>query len=278
MTELTPIKPLHKRGLPALNDPGPVPRLEWLPVESLVINAEYQRKLSDRSVTLIRKLYGSFDWSRLKALSVVSVGDGTYEITDGQHTAISAATRGDIERLPCLVVDGTNRTVADNAGSFVAINSDRVAMTPMAMFWAKVAAEDEDAIDVVTGCKAVGCEVLRTPKAPGYHKAGDTIAIGALMSLAKKGGPIYVRRVMRILKGAGMAPVKGIWVSTLQGMLWPHRKENDLSDELITAALLDTDHDRMVAEARNIRDRSKKPQPALKKVLAQMIEEKCRAI
>lgn len=275
---LTHIKPLSKRGLPDRNDPGELPVLEWVPIDKLVINAEYQRKLSAKSVTLIRRLYSSFDWSRLKALSVTLREDGTYEVMDGQHTAISAMTRGDIDKLPCLVVTEKGRTTADNAATFVAINSDRVAMTPVAMFWAKVAAEDEDAMDVVAGCEAVGCKVLRTQKAPGYHKAGETIAIGSLMALARKGGPIYVRRVMRILKNANMAPIKANYIMAIQTMLWPHRKQNDIDDPIITAALLGLDHDKFVEAARAKRDTYKKPKPALKKVLAGMIEERCRDI
>jgi len=275
---ISPIIPLSTRGLKDRNDLGDKPELIWISLDKLVVNAEYQRKLSKKSITLIRKLYSSFDWSRVKALSVVTREDGLYEITDGQHTAISAATRGDIEALPCLAVKGSGRRMADNAASFVAINQDRVAMTSMAIFWAKHAAEDEDAMDVVTGCTAVGAKVLRTAKAPGYYKPGETIAIGSLMNLASKGGPIYVRRVMRILTNANMAPVKAIYITALQNMLWPHRKQNDIDDPIITAALLGIDHDAFAHEARNMRDTMKKPRPALKKVLSDMIEKRCRDI
>ena len=67
---------------------------------------EYQRELSSKSIRQIRKIAANWDWSAFKAPSVARTDDpDLYEVVDGQHTAIAAATNGNVGFLPCLLMD-----------------------------------------------------------------------------------------------------------------------------------------------------------------------------
>ena len=97
------LRPIHPIRLPAgtaLETAGPRPELKYIPIDLLVINSDYQRGLSERSLTIIRKVATRFSWGRIKALSVAPIDGDRYEVIDGQHTAIAALSRGDIKELP----------------------------------------------------------------------------------------------------------------------------------------------------------------------------------
>ncbi len=197
---------------------GDKPDLTWLPLSSLVINDEYQRGLSEKSHRMIRKMVAAFDWGRVKALSVVETGPGVYEVIDGQHTAIAAATHGGIAELPCLITRG--KSVAERAADFVGLNRDRLAMTPMQVFQAELAAQDELSVEVAQGVAAAGGRILKAPPAHGIYRPGDLICVGQLRALAKRGGPAYVKRAVAIGVAADLAPIKGGTLKAIEAIIW----------------------------------------------------------
>ncbi|MBK8199213.1 MAG: hypothetical protein IPK75_12690 [Acidobacteria bacterium] len=194
------------------------PELTWLPLSALVINDEYQRSLSERSHRIIRRMVAGFDWGRVKALSVVETKGGAFEVIDGQHTAIAAATHGGIESLPCLITRG--KTVAECAADFVSLNQDRLAMTPMQVFFAELAAGDEIAAEVQRGVQSAGGRILKGPPALGVYQPGDLICVGQLKMLAKRGGPVYVKRAVAIGVAAGLTPIKGGTLKAIEAIIW----------------------------------------------------------
>lgn len=93
----------------------------------LWVDESYQRGLSDRSMRLIRKIIGEWDWTAFKPPVVVEV-DGKLQVIDGQHTALGALTHGGIEQLPVLIVKADRQELRANA--FVRHNRDRIQVTP----------------------------------------------------------------------------------------------------------------------------------------------------
>ena len=233
------------------------PRMEWLALDTLVINDEYQRSLSEKSVRAIRRMVANFDWARLKALSVVDVGDGKFEVIDGQHTAIAAASHGGIDAVPCLIAP--MRSLQARAGDFVGINRDRVSMTPMQVFWAEVAAEDEIAVEVLRGVELGGGRLLTGPPAFGRYKVGDVIAIGALKSLAKNGGPAWVKRAVSVCVEATLAPISANILKAMMLLLWEGRHAGQITDDQIIAVLRIHGGDAIQDKARTLRHDLKKP-------------------
>jgi len=216
---------------------GQAPVLDWIEIKNLRINPAYQRSAkSPRSVASIRNMVEGWDWSCVKALSVQRAGGFTYEITDGQHTAIAARTLG-IEKLPCLVHESAG--TAAGAVAFLGINRDRVAVSALSLFWASVTAQDEGALDVLTGAERAGARILRSARSPDEYKAGETIAVKRLLSFAATGGPVYVERVLSVGVAAGLAPVDNLWLRAFELLFWGGADfEPRLPDKAIIDAIL----------------------------------------
>ncbi len=215
---LRPVTPLKSDGLTPSVLEGPAPELVWLALDRLVINDAYQRHISEKSVTLIRRMVERFDWGRVKALSVARLEDGRYEVIDGQHTAIAAATHGQIDALPCLVTSG--KSLEARSADFVSLNRDRLSMTPMQVFYAELAAGEELAVDVARGVELAGGRVLRYPPPFAKFAIGDALCVGQLRTLARAGGVAYVKRAVKICVEGRCAPVKAVTLKALQQLLW----------------------------------------------------------
>ncbi|MEO0870963.1 MAG: hypothetical protein AAFY19_03240 [Pseudomonadota bacterium] len=253
------LRQIHPIEMPGVTPAGlqTLPELKWLPIEALVINGAYQRDLSDKSVRSIRRIVGNFDWSRFKALSVLDRGDGTYEVVDGQHSAIAAASHPDISEVPCLV--SQQRADADSAANFVAINRDRVAMTPIALFFAELAAKDEIALEVLQGVESAGGRICRQPPPNGAFKPGDTMAIQTLKSLAKKGGPAWVKRAMSICIQAKVLPVKTQFLKAMELLVWSGEWAGDITDEEIVSVIRIHSANELLRRAQQLRAETRQP-------------------
>jgi hypothetical protein len=46
--------------------PGPAPFLEWIKVDRLVVDTEYQRDIGRRGATNVVQIAEYFDWSRIR--------------------------------------------------------------------------------------------------------------------------------------------------------------------------------------------------------------------
>ena len=165
-----------KRGVRALNlgDLAPAeittaaPTIEWVDPKTLLVDGEYQRHLSEASISLIRRIVAGWDWARFKPPVVARTEEGL-EVIDGQHTATAAATHPAIELIPVIVVEAA--AVADRARAFVGHNRDRLNVTKMQMHFSAVAAGDEDAMTVTQVCDRAGVKILRGPPGGGGVQA-----------------------------------------------------------------------------------------------------------
>jgi hypothetical protein len=177
---------------------SPAPRVAWLPLGALVVDEAYQRALAANGERLIRKLAANWDWRRFKPLSVAVTGDGRYEVIDGQHTAIAAATNGAIEQLPCLILDAA--TLAEKSGAFVGINHDRLTLTQFALFRARVAAGDDlTALAVNEALAATGAHLIETvSRGKVDYPVGTLACVSTLMTVVRRGDQALLERILRI--------------------------------------------------------------------------------
>lgn len=197
--ELRPIEAIREWNKIERNPIPPPPKIAWLALDQLVVDGGYQRSLSNASTTLIRRLVARWDWNCFKPLSVAAVGDGRYEIIDGQHTAIAAATHGAIETLPCLVLDAT--TLAQRSRAFVGINRDRIALTPFALYRARLAAEDEEAVAVYEALHRAGCGLEESLRYDREYPAGTVACVATLLQIVRRGGGAAARAPVGYLQG-----------------------------------------------------------------------------
>lgn len=240
--ELRPIVALEEgpRRL-ARNPIPPPPKIAWLALDQLVIDPEYQRGLSEASRRLIRRLVERWDWNRFKPLSVASCGGGVYEVIDGQHTAIAASTHGAIETLPCLVLDAATR--AERSAAFVGINSDRIALTPFALYRARLAAGELEAVAVSEALSASGAQLLESLRYDVDYPAGSLACVSSLLQIVRRGGAPRLSRLLKIAIAAEITPVpSGILKGLEEALSYP----DGPTDRQLTSALLELGGDTVI--------------------------------
>jgi hypothetical protein len=172
--------------------PTPEPRMVF--PQQLLIEAAYQRDLSSRSMSLIRKIVNGWDWAKFKPPICAEGPTGLYVI-DGQHTAIAAATRG-IRQIPVLVVSA--KAVEERAGAFVSHNRDRLPMSPFQIIHAEAAAGDATARAVLALAEKTGAVIPRSAPPAGRAKPGTILSISDLRQAVSAGDAAVVERVLRI--------------------------------------------------------------------------------
>jgi hypothetical protein len=201
---LRPVGPICIQGVEPGAPPTTEPMIEWMAPSDLLVDGAYQRDLSEKSVKLIRRIVEHWDWRRFKP-PVVAWTEAGFEIIDGQHTAIAAATRPSIARIPVLVVEAAE--LKDRASAFIGHNRDRLAVSAVQMHQAAATAGDEDAMTVNQVCDRAGVRLV-TGHWGGYAwQAGDTIAVAAIKRLIDQRGAQKARMILQALAAAGCAPI-----------------------------------------------------------------------
>lgn len=212
-----PVAPLQ---LAASVKPAPIthstPEVRMVSPADLRIEAAYQRDLSGRSVTLIRKIVTTWDWTKFKPPVCAETPDGLFVI-DGQHTAIAAASHPGIVKIPVLIVQA--KAVETRARAFVSHNRDRLAMSPLQIFHADAAAGDPATRTLLAIAERVGASIPRAAPARGRGKPGQMIAVTDLKATLTAHGEAVVERIMRIAVMAQRAPLTRLETRALRMLL-----------------------------------------------------------
>jgi hypothetical protein len=87
--------------------PGPAPQLQWIAIEFLVVDTDYQREISRRGAINVMQIAEHFDWSKFAPVIVAPVEGGRYAIVDGRHRD----TRRDVRRHSLRASDYHSRHV-----------------------------------------------------------------------------------------------------------------------------------------------------------------------
>lgn len=189
------------------------PIFERMDPRVLLVDGNYQRDLSPKSLALIERIAKGWDWRRFKP-PVVAFAEGGMQIIDGQHTAIAAASRPDIDMIPVMVVDAPELT--DRAKAFIGHNKDRVAVTPMQIHHAAVAAGDAEALAIEGACDEAGVTLVRSPYGSYKYKIGESIAITAIAGLIKVHGVAKTVAFLKVLVAAGLAPIRADHIKAVE--------------------------------------------------------------
>lgn len=215
MSALRRIKPIDLAGLKPIDVGDALPELTWAAPTDLMVDATYQRELSNWSIKLIRKLVETFAWNRLKPPIVVKTGPASLHVIDGQHTAIVAATL-QIPKIPILIVSA--ESVDERARAFVGHNMDRVSVSPFDIFNALLAAGDPDALDVANVCRRANVRV-RKISPQSLVAEGDTAAVGIIRNLVKRRGVMKARMILQALSMAKRAPIAAAEILAAEAIL-----------------------------------------------------------
>lgn len=230
---LRAIQPISIAGVVPADVAPFAPEFRFVAPASLVVDETYQRNLSERSVSLIRRIVAGWDWAAFKPPICVD-DDGALHVIDGQHTAIAAAAHPQIETIPVMVIPPSDRVA--RARAFVAHNANRVQVTPLQIHYAMLAAGDEDALTIAQICERAGARVLKFPPSYGRFKPGDTMAIGALKALLSRRYAAGARRVVQICTEAKMAPISSDALKSVETLLFDPEFCGEIDDpDLVTA-------------------------------------------
>lgn len=126
--------------------------------QELEVDSAYQRnRINQRRVDALAR---TWDWIACGCLVVALRDDNKWFVMDGQHRKLAADQRDDINELPCLVFETTNRR--EEAVSFLAINQGRVVVGSLDRYRAQLISGDKTAFAVEAMLKSTG------------HRAGET--------------------------------------------------------------------------------------------------------
>lgn len=202
------------------------PEFRWVSPTDLHVEPAYQRNVSERSITLIRKLVKNWDWSKVKP-PICGESNNKLFVVDGQHTAIAAASHGKIPLIPIIVIPGL--TLAQRADAFLGHNRDRLNITSMQLHYAAVQAGNPLSVAVHNAAIASGAQILKYPPQNGFFKSGSMICIGNATTIAKHHGEEGLTRALKILVKAKRAPISAPELKAVSRLLWDDK--NVIIDE-----------------------------------------------
>jgi ParB-like chromosome segregation protein Spo0J len=160
------------------------PDLEWIPVASCEADASYQRSIEGKaSQRVIEAIAGAWSWAACGAILVMRAGAERFTVIDGQHR-IEAAKRCGVDYLPGVVL--AEMPVALQAQAFVSANRNRVQLTPHALHYARLAAEDIEALRVDAAVRRAEIVIARYPVPADKIKPNVTLAVGAVYRLVRR--------------------------------------------------------------------------------------------
>ena len=214
-----------------LPDPGEVPVLDWLDPELIDADPLYQRPLDDGRVDAILK---AFKWRSFGAIVVVPQADGKYHATDGQHRLEAAKRHPNVTHVPAVIVKADD--VQSEASIFVEINKNRKNVSALELFFAGLAADDDDALTIHQVCQRAGVRIPKYPSA-GY-KPGDCISIAAIQSVINKRGAMRARQYLEILARAYLAPITATHIKAVEHLLTADEFGGQVEAEDLTATIL----------------------------------------
>lgn len=217
---------------------GERPEQLWVKVADLRIDHGYQRRLSRQSHTVIRRMVESWSWAAVQSITVAELPGGLWQVIDGQHRAVAAATHGGIPMLPATVLRGVVDTRAA-AQAFIQVNAQRVAMPAYQRIKAAIAAGDADAMAVWRAADAAGVRLLFMPPGgkTGFPPA-SCIAANTLLALAKKHGEAVMKAILQPCAAARLAPITRNHLLALVVLLTnPALSDQPRDDDRLVAAL-----------------------------------------
>ena len=215
---------------------GDAPELRLVYPTELRVEPTYQRDLSGKSMSLIRKIVAEWDWRKFKPPVCAETAEGLF-IVDGQHTAIAAASHPKVGKIPVMVTSGSE--LEDRAGAFVAHNRDRVSMTMFQLIHAEFVAGGKTAATIFRIVEGSGAFIPRNMPSRTSARAGEVVAISAIRAVLKTRGEEALRRVIEVAVAAGCAPITATVIRSID-MLFSAPVFAELSalpDARIAAAL-----------------------------------------
>jgi len=174
---------------------GEKPRLEWINVDRIRVDDNYQRKLQPRRVGQILR---EFTWAHFGPVMLAEHEDGTFTVFDGQHRVEAARLHPLVDQVPAMIVSFDEGYA--EAGAFIGVNVNRTQITNIERYYAGIEAGDQEMMAVCAVLEEAGCEVVEAGKySPAPNK---TAAVSSLNRAIKRYGAEATTEACKALRGA----------------------------------------------------------------------------
>lgn len=174
----------------------PAPMLDWVPIEKIVVDDDFQRPLNRNNWEAIRRIAANFQWSRFSPVLLAPVEGGRFSCIDGQHRTHAAALCG-FERVPAMIATVSK---AEQARAFVHVNSSQIRVTAPQVLRAALAAQEGWAVECRDAVQAAGCTLMLYNKTTADKKPGEVFAVQLVRSLVTSGKAWAVTAGLRALR------------------------------------------------------------------------------
>lgn len=228
------------------SDIGTPPQLAMVNIDTITVDNNYQRDVLPNRV---RRILERFCWRDFQPVTLADQGDGTYCVIDGQHRVHAARLHPDVSAVPAAIInlDGDKR---GEAASFVTINTERTAVTPVDRYWAGIEAGDEHAMQICAVLEDAGCDVVPTM---GHDAPGKTNAVTALSRAVKTNGEGPTVRALKVINAAWPTDPKALKGTLIQAVARIIKYSEDMDDEALTAMLARSSNAEITANAEGLR-------------------------
>lgn len=210
---------------------GDPPVIDWIDKNALDVDPLYQRPEDEKRVA---KIVSTFRWDRFGAVVLAPKPDGRFNIIDGQHRARAAQMHPEVSLIPAVII--VAKDVSAEASSFVGINAQRKNTSSLELFFAQLAAGDEDAETIRQVCDRAGVRVPKYPSAS--YRPADTIAIAAVQTVIGRHGVAKARHYLEILAKADLAPIKAEHLKAVESLMAGPEFAGQIDGEDLTATIL----------------------------------------
>ena len=174
--------PTHVSEIPVINGEvkdfqdftwSQIPDVKMIPTDSIAIDYSYQRILTAKGRNNIKQIIANFNWVYFQPILVSPYTDksgvSSYVVIDGQHRAIAAFLHPQIKTIPAAIVHADFK---DQAKVFWEINTHKVDLSNLEIFWAQYHSGIKWCASVVELIHSAGLEVSKTdPSKVGTPKA-----------------------------------------------------------------------------------------------------------
>lgn len=224
---------------------GDRPTLEWVDVDLIDVDHNYQRDIDGKQV---QKILKGFRWDHFGAVVLAKKADGRFSVTDGQHRCSAAKLHPQIKEVPALVtaLAGT----AAEAENFLVINRARKAVSTIDTFWAGVTAGDPTMVRIRDVLARAGCEVVADQSA---YKPGHTNAVSAVGRAIERYGESATADACRIINRAWPHDAKALRGTLIQAIACLLRNNKDLDKDRLVKVLAPKSFAEMTAAAEAFR-------------------------
>lgn len=217
-----------KKSFKVNTDIGPRPELQWIPVEKIIVDSNYQREIVPYRA---KKILKDFQWRYFQPVTLAAHPDGTYSVYDGQHRVKAAELHPLVKEVPAMVVTLANSE--EEADAFVVVNRERTSISPIDAYWAGLHAENPEMLRIKRVLDRAGCEIV---SAYGDRAVNKTNAVTAVSRSIKYYGDEAVRRSLQMIRRVWpnqIGALRGVWISSLAHIY----RDFPLDDDRLAAAL-----------------------------------------